>query len=150
SEQDESRGKALKQAIAELHKIAGQIKSVKPGELSAEKKVLVLRRADATAKKPISPEQKAEIDQARDKVKKLTGEVAAKQKELAEAHARLAKLEGAHAGAVVVLREQIVRGDTVKPMIVSPKHVVRPDGERVIIERKEVRKDDEKVATVGK
>ena len=135
SEQDEARMKALKQAVAELGKVAGQVKSIKPGERAEGKKVLALRHAEVNLNKPISPEQKAEIDEARVKVKKLTGELAAKQKELAEARGRLAKLEGVPTGVVVVRREnKVVRGDRAKP---------------VIVERKEVRKGDDKATTLG-
>jgi beta-lactamase regulating signal transducer with metallopeptidase domain len=150
SEQDEARVKALKQAIDELLRIADQIKRSKPGEPGEEKKAVVLRLAPENLKKPIGPEQKAAIEKARVAVKELTWELEAKRKELMEARARLAKLEGGPASVYVVRSDnKVVRGEPAKPLIVSPKHVLRSDDKTVIVERREVHRSDEKAPTHG-
>ncbi len=131
SEQDASRAKTIKQALAELFKIADQIKRSKPGERPEERKVLVLRQKKVNLKTPISPEKKAEIDKVQGQVQKLTRELEEKQRELAEARARLAKLEGTH--ALRVVQHLRLEPDTAKPVTASPKHVVRPDHAWVIV-----------------
>jgi beta-lactamase regulating signal transducer with metallopeptidase domain len=150
SEQDESRVKALKQALDELFKVADQIKRSKPGERVEEKKALVLRLAPKNLKKPMSQEQKADIEKARAVVKELTREFEAKHRELIKARAWLAKLEGTPAGVVVVRGEnKVAFAEAAKPVTVSPEHVLRSDGKTVIVERREVHRSDEKAPTLG-
>ncbi len=88
----------LRQVVEELTREVPQIKAdvqiVSPNG-SAEKKVVVVRSITADSpKKPLSIEEKAEVEKLQAQVAKLNGELQAKQKELAEAQSRLAKLQG--------------------------------------------------------
>ncbi len=148
TEQDQKQRKALEKAIQELAKLTGQMKDElrlsQPGERKVEKRVMVLRSVDDSTKKPLNDEQKAEAKKLHVAVQKLKSELEAKAKELAEAQARLAKLEGTHSAATVLLhridgqgRAQVVRDlgggrfavDTREVDLRSPKtvHFTRVD-----------------------
>ena len=109
SDADQKLLRGLEQAIQELAKVKGQIKeadlrAVKVGEKKDEKRVMIVRRRTRIAlTKPLTDEQKAEVKKLRVRAKTLSGELEAKAKELAEAHARLAKLEGGPQGKSTVL-----------------------------------------------
>ena len=54
----------------------------------------IVTHVDESPKKPLSESQQAEINKARSRVKELSRELEAKAKELSEARAKLAKMEG--------------------------------------------------------
>ncbi len=96
-ELDKKLLKALHEAIEEIAKITppviGNLHVDKPGN-PEDRKVIVIRSivTDHPSRKPLSNEQKAEIEKLQTHVKKLNAELQAKQKELMEAQAKLSML----------------------------------------------------------
>ncbi len=95
------RKKALEHAVRELEKVVKKApKGAAAKELKSLQKMRIqLRNNSGDAKvvkeATLSPEKKAEIDQARTRVKALAAELTSKQKELREAQMSLNKLVGA-------------------------------------------------------
>ncbi|MGP0068437.1 MAG: M56 family metallopeptidase [Isosphaeraceae bacterium] len=119
----------LSKAIEELVKVAPQIKGTVTLQRSGgdpEKRVLVVRSlAPHSPKKPLSPEENAEIEKLQAVARKLEGEVQTKQKALAEVHARLAKLQG-------VAPATVMTGDGPLKFDIPALHVTRtPEGKSV-------------------
>jgi chromosome segregation ATPase len=98
SEKDKVLQKVLEGVIKDLEKIdeSGKRTDAKVAKLNAERKMVVrFRDVKDQADTKLSAEQKAKIEKARAQVKELSAALQTKQKELAEAQARLAKLQGA-------------------------------------------------------
>jgi bla regulator protein blaR1 len=86
---------AIEQLATPVRQLKGELRVQKPGG-DAEPVTVVIQsiRSDST-QKALSKEEKAEIEKLQGEVKKLNAEMLSKQKALAEAQARLAKLQGA-------------------------------------------------------
>jgi beta-lactamase regulating signal transducer with metallopeptidase domain len=142
SEQQKARKQALERVVKELESAAKTTKNLATADdkQKVEKEIrrIIVRRAEEN--KELTATQKAEIDAARAKIVELAASLKVKQKELAEARAKLSKLvSGAHSGQVVIAR---VKPQSVKPLgvltklpevqTISPGQIER----RVIVDRK--------------
>jgi hypothetical protein len=95
SDQDKAQLKALEQVVKELKGISVDAKGSGAGkQLDENRRVVFVRRLENLKTDDMTPEKKAEIDQARAKVKKLSEALKSMQKELADAHRKLAQLQG--------------------------------------------------------
>ena len=98
SDQDKARLKTLERVAKELESITKKDKdrgadAGKREKLNEERRYTIVRRIDDPTDKPVSKETKAEIEKAQAKVKELSQSLKAKQKELAEAQNKLARLQ---------------------------------------------------------
>jgi beta-lactamase regulating signal transducer with metallopeptidase domain len=131
---DEKVLKSLQQAVEEIATITPKINGnvhVKNSGGGANRLMLAVPSIEADSpKKPLSKEETAEIEKLQAQVKKLNGELQAKQAELVEAQDRLAKLQGVSPVAMLIRSRlkgnlAVVASDVVhSPEKIAPKVVV--------------------------
>ena len=137
SDEQKGRKKALEHAVRELEKVAKKApKGAGAKELKSLQKVQIHVRNDSGDEKgmkdaTLGPEKKAEIDQARARVKALAAELMSKQKELREAQMSLNKLVvGGKLRTVTVatpLQGRVVERQVGRMKEVGPL-TIKPDG----------------------
>ena len=147
SEQDEKRSKALDNVLVELTKIAGQIKgaetrSDEPGKRRESKNMTIEARVDDSPKKPLTESQQAEINKARSRVKELSRELDAKAKELSEAQASLAKMEGSTRRARFIIRRVVETSDDGVATFLKSPVVNTDEHKKIVIQNRDIKIND--------